>query len=257
MLVGRLPFVSAKRRYCFMQPRRVWEIHGVHGCWLGRTGPGGDCVLSWSWARREGWLEHTAQNCCAPAIASVPCANQTSAPSRAASRISCYTLCNRSVDDSRCSSKGFLPHCFFSRVRFVPCLLFALSSLPWTLNSRVLELIIYVEVVCKAFLSLSQGLWQQDLFPFVFDKSALCVHPKLVGGLLSSCVVWLLCFQGILFAEVSWFLYLVVLAEKAFRFELSRNLYSYWNNFINLKKLFVWRFPFLVCFFYPEYFFFL
>lgn len=103
------------------------------------------------------------------------------------------------------------------------------------LCSRVLELIIYVEMVCKASLSWSQGLWQQDLFPFVFDKSALCVHPKLVGGWLSSCVIWQLCFHGILFAEVSWFLYLVVLAGKAFRFVLSRNLDSYWNHFINLK----------------------
>lgn len=167
----------------------------------------------------------------------MPHPNQTSAPSRAGSRISHYTLCNRRTDDSRCSSKAFPPCCLFSRVRFVPCFLFSLSSLPWTLSSRVLELIIYVEMVCKASLSWSQGLWQQDLFPFVFDKSALCVHPKLVGGWLSSCVIWQLCFHGILFAEVSWFLYLVVLAGKAFRFVLSRNLDSYWNHFINLKKL--------------------
>lgn len=64
-----------------------------------------------------------------------------------------YTLCNKSVDDSRCSSKAFPPHCLFSRVRFVPWFLFSLSSLPWTLCSRVLELIIYGEMMCKGFLS--------------------------------------------------------------------------------------------------------
>jgi len=43
---------------------------------------------------------------------------------------SCYTLCNRSVGASRCSSKASPPRCLFSRVRFVLCCLFSLSILP-------------------------------------------------------------------------------------------------------------------------------
>lgn len=214
------------------------EMDRMWHAWLGRMGQ----VLVWLYSLTVQW--GSAAHCrqrdrCARVVTRLPEGCILTKPWLCtASGTSWHTLCSGSVDDPRCSCKAFPPRCLFLRARIIPCLSFSLSSLPQTLSSRVLELIIYVKMVCKAFLSWSQGLRQQDLFLFVFGRSALCVHPKLVGGWLSSCVIWLLCFQGTLFAEVSWFQYLVVLAEKAFRFVLSRNLDSYWNHFINLKKAF-------------------
>lgn len=206
--------------------------------WLGRMGQ----VPVWLYSPTAQWgsaAHDRQQDLCARVVTGLPEGRILTKPwLRTGSGTAWHTLCSGSADDPRCSCKAFPPCCLFLRARIIPCLSFSLSCLPRTLSSRVLELIIYVKMVCKAFLSWSQGLRQQDLFLFVFGRCALCVHPKLVGGWLSSCVIWLLCFQGTLFAEVSWFQYLVALAEKAFRFVLSRNLDSYWNHFINLKKAF-------------------
>lgn len=160
--------ISADSCY-FCLDREVVSLHATERslentqhAWLPAAGdgtrPDGDCVPSGSWGRQEGKVRHivTAKLLCRgwwKAISSVPHPNQTAAPSRAGSRISRHALSNGSVDESRCSSKAFPPGCLFSRVRFVPCFLFSLSSLPWTRSSRVLELVIYVEMVRKAFLS--------------------------------------------------------------------------------------------------------
>lgn len=131
-----IPFASEERWCLFMQPRGVWNVVSVSAGWGGQA-------QSWRWlfthGTGEGGTLPMAKLLCngwEKAITSMPHPSQTSAPSQAGSRISCYNLCNRSIDDSRCFSSAFPSHCLFLRVRFVPCFLFSLSSLLWTLEFK-------------------------------------------------------------------------------------------------------------------------
>lgn len=150
--------------------------------WLGRMGQ----VPVWLYSPTAHWgsaAHIRQQDLCARVVTGLPEGHILTKPwLHTGSGTLWHTLCSGSADDPRCSCKAFPPCCLFLRARIIPCLSFSLSCLPRTLSSRVLELIIYVKMVCKAFLSWSQGLRQQDLFLFVFGRCALCVHPKLVGG---------------------------------------------------------------------------